>query len=88
MYKKRLITGRLHKLFGNFPVVVVSGARQVGKTTLLKHEFSKDADMVVFDPIVDIENASLDPELFLKNRRRPLILERDGKYYPIEIKAK
>ena len=66
MYKSRLLTGRLKKLTGAFPAVVVSGARQVGKSTLIKHVFGQTADIVVFDPVQDIENARQDPELFLK----------------------
>ncbi len=74
-YRKRLLTDRLHQLFKRFPVVVISGARQVGKSTLLKHEFGEHADYVVFDPIVDIQNARQDPELFLRNHKTPLILD-------------
>ena len=75
MYKERLITKRLHELTKHFRIVVVTGARQVGKSTLLKHEFGEKADYVLFDPIVDRENARRDPELFLQNHRTPLILD-------------
>lgn len=75
MYKNRLIKNRLKQLFKRFPVVVVSGARQVGKSTLLKHEFGKNVEIVVFDPITDIQNARRDPELFLRNNKTPLILD-------------
>jgi len=64
----------LKQLAAAFPVVVVSGARQVGKTTLLRHLFPSH-DYVVFDPSVDIENARREPELFLDNHRPPLILD-------------
>ena len=57
-----------------FPVVVVSGARQVGKSTLLQHIFP-NWDCVVFDPALDIENARQDPDLFLNNHPAPLILD-------------
>jgi len=75
MYHHRILTDRLQRLFSTFPVVVVSGARQVGKSTLLAHTLGKKIDTVVFDPVVDIENARLDPELFLNNRRPPIILD-------------
>ena len=48
MYVKRSVTDKLRKLVKAFPVVVVSGARQVGKTTLLRHVFP-DLDYVAFD---------------------------------------
>jgi predicted AAA+ superfamily ATPase len=73
-YKKRLATSKLVALTEHFAVVVVSGARQVGKSTLLRHQFP-DWDMVVFDPVVDVGNARSDPELFLQNHPTPLILD-------------
>lgn len=74
-YKYRSITGLLTDMFKYFPVVVVSGARQVGKSTLLGEVFESQADHVIFDPVVDIENARKDPDLFLQNRKTPLILD-------------
>jgi predicted AAA+ superfamily ATPase len=74
MYRERILTQSLKKLAKTFPVVVVVGARQVGKSTLIQHTF-KAAEIVVFDPVVDVENARHDPELFLNNHRTPLILD-------------
>ena len=75
MYIERIATSKLKKLVASFPAVVITGARQVGKSTLIQHIF-KNADSVVFDPIVDVENARQDPELFLDNHPgRPLILD-------------
>lgn len=73
-YKYRLATSKLVKLVEHFAVVVVSGARQVGKSTLLKHQFP-GWDTVVFDPVIDVGNARADPELFLQNHPVPLILD-------------
>lgn len=64
----------LQSLFAAFPVVVVTGARQVGKTTLLKQVFPA-LDYVVFDASLDVEQARREPELFLKNHPAPLILD-------------
>lgn len=75
MYHQRTLTERLKRLFSVFPVVVVTGARQVGKSTLLAHTLGKDMETVVFDPVQDIENARQDPELFLNNRPPPVILD-------------
>lgn len=58
----------------HFAVVVISGARQVGKSTLLEHTFPT-YQRVVFDPVVDVGNARQDPELFLQNHTTPLILD-------------
>lgn len=75
MYLDRLLTRRLHRLLETFPVVVVTGARQVGKSTLLEHTLGQTMDIVVFDPVIDVENARQEPELFLDNRLPPLILD-------------
>lgn len=74
MFIERIATERLLRLARTFPVVVVTGARQVGKSTLLKHAF-KNVSCVVLDPTVDIENARRDTELFLNNHPPPLILD-------------
>lgn len=75
MYTTRFLTKRLETLAQSFPVVVVAGARQVGKSTLLGHVFGHQAEVVVFDPAQDIGNARQDPDLFLDNHPPPVILD-------------
>lgn len=81
----RDIVDRLRLMQQHFPVIVLSGARQVGKTTFLKRMYP-DADYVVFDSIIDIENARRDPDLFLDNHRTPLILD-EIQYAPEVVSA-
>lgn len=85
MYRERALSNRLSQLAGTFPVVVVSGARQVGKTTLLKHNFP-EYDYVVFDASLDQENARREPDLFLKNHPTPVILD-EIQYAPEVVAA-
>lgn len=73
-YKKRMLADKLRGMLERFSVVVVSGARQVGKSTLLRHELP-GWESVVFDPAMDIGNARQDPDLFLNNHPAPLILD-------------
>ena len=73
-FKGRILTNRLIRMLSQFPVVVVCGARQVGKSTLLRHALP-DWEAVVFDPVVDVGNARSDPDLFLDNHPTPLILD-------------
>ncbi len=76
MYHVRLATARLSALLRAFPAVVVAGARQVGKTTFVRHVLGDRGDYVVFDPVIDVENARRDPDLFLDQHRRfPLVLD-------------
>ena len=75
-YRERILSKRLIRLAETFPAVVVAGARQVGKSTLIRHVFPKDADYVLFDPTVDVENARQDSDLFFDNHlKRPLLLD-------------
>ena len=74
MFKQRIVSDKLKTLVAHFPVVVLSGARQVGKSTLLKHLFP-DYAMVVFDPSTDVGNARQDPDLFLDNQPTPMNLD-------------
>jgi len=85
MYHHRLQTDRLLHLARAFPVVVVSGARQVGKTTLLRHTFPEH-DYVVFDASLDLENARREPDLFLLNHPPPVILD-EVQYAPEVVAA-
>ncbi len=85
VYIPRSIRFKLKKLFEHFPVVVVSGARQVGKSTLLENEFP-DIHKIAFDPVVDIEGARSDPDLFLNNNPSPIILD-EIQYVPELIPA-
>jgi predicted AAA+ superfamily ATPase len=74
MYKNRLLESKLKKVGNHFPVIVLTGARQTGKTTLLEHLLS-EAEHITFDPIIDIGNARQDPEFFLQNLKLPALLD-------------
>lgn len=73
-YIPRAGSAHLQKLFKNFSCLVLTGARQVGKSTLLEHLFPNIRSFV-FDPIHDVHNAKRDPELFLSSNPPPLILD-------------
>jgi predicted AAA+ superfamily ATPase len=73
-YRQRHIEARITKLADSFPILLVSGARQAGKSTLLTALFP-EADCVVFDPVIDVGGARRDPEFFLAQHRTPLILD-------------
>jgi len=59
-YKKRLIGGKVKKAIESFPIVVLTGARQVGKSTFLQKEFP-DFKYLNLDEFSVLEQAKLDP---------------------------
>ena len=56
------------------PVVVLTGPRQVGKTTLAKELFS-DREWVTLDLPSEAEQAERDPESFLARHPAPLVID-------------
>ncbi len=58
-----------------FRVVVLTGARQTGKSTLLQHLFGKTHQYVSLDNPRDLKLAQDDPELFFHEYKSPLILD-------------
>jgi hypothetical protein len=74
-YRRRAVEERIRHYAGIVPVVVLVGARQVGKSTLLANLFGKTAKHIVFDPVVDVGNARSDPEFFLDQNPPPVILD-------------
>jgi predicted AAA+ superfamily ATPase len=75
MYRPRLLEAKISELFRYYPVVSVLGARQVGKSTLVENLFGNSMAVVVFDPVLDIENARQDPDFFLQNHPAPVFLD-------------
>lgn len=73
-YRPRHAESKLLELVGFFKSVLVTGARQVGKSTLLAQLFPEHT-AVVFDPVQDLYGARADPDLFLDNFPPPLILD-------------
>lgn len=58
----------------NSKAILLTGPRQVGKSTLFKHLFAK-ANQATFDDDLLLAQASEDPGLFLLNNPAPLLLD-------------
>ncbi|MBU0650670.1 AAA family ATPase, partial [bacterium] len=74
MYHFRHIEEKLKLAGSHFKVILLLGARQVGKSTLFTHIFP-DIKAFVFDPVQDLYGVRKDPDLFLDNFPGPLILD-------------
>jgi predicted AAA+ superfamily ATPase len=73
-YLHRHLENQLKRLAQKFKVVLILGAWQVGKSTILEHIFP-EAKVIVFDPVEDLYNARKDPDLFLNAYSGSLILD-------------
>jgi predicted AAA+ superfamily ATPase len=74
IYIKRRIAPKIREIVENFPVVVITGARQVGKSTLLKNEF-QDFTYLTMDDFALREKARLDPQSLWKDSDKVVIDE-------------
>lgn len=74
MYIKRTSEDVIKKLSKQFKVVLVTGARQVGKSTLLKH-CDENRNYVSLDDLSERELAINEPKLFLETHKTPLIID-------------
>ena len=75
MYK-RTILKQIENSIEHFPVTILSGPRQVGKSTELYHHIrSLGYTYITLDNRAELMTAKNDPELFLKNHPAPLIID-------------
>lgn len=65
-YYHRTLEVRVAEIGRQFPALLVTGPRQVGKTTLLRHVAEKQRRQVSLDDPTLRELAVSDPDLFLQ----------------------
>lgn len=76
MYIQRAIEPVIQKMVKTFKVVLLTGARQVGKSTTLRHMFKdQDYDYVCLDDINELEIARREPKAFFLNHPGKLIID-------------
>jgi predicted AAA+ superfamily ATPase len=71
MYKGRHLEEKILTLAEVDKIVLLTGARQVGKSTLLKQLFP-NLQHITFDPIQDLYGVRDDPDIFLKSFKKPI----------------
>lgn len=75
MYIHRHSENVVRTMISMFKVVLVTGPRQVGKTTLLKHVLGQEYSYVTLDDINELEVARNDPKLFFLNHPGKLMID-------------
>jgi len=75
MYIDRTITSSVKKASGQFPVLLITGPRQVGKTTCLRHSSGPDRAYVTLDDPQARMLAKEDPGLFLQRFAAPVLID-------------
>lgn len=75
MYVPRTLEGFFAASAEHFPVLLLTGARQVGKTTLLRHLSGEKRTFVTLDDPLVLELAKDDPALFFQRYTPPLLID-------------
>lgn len=75
MYISRTIEEFLRMASNQFPVLVVTGPRQTGKTTLLRHIAEEERAYVTLDDPLLRSLAYDDPQLFLQRYPAPVLID-------------
>ncbi|MCP4409740.1 MAG: AAA family ATPase [Gammaproteobacteria bacterium] len=76
MYTLRTIEEFIETAAKQFPVILVTGARQVGKTTLLQHAGGQGRSYVTLDDPLMLELARTDPALFMQRFPPPVLIDK------------
>ena len=75
-YITRNLENVVHQVTREYPVVLVTGPRQVGKTTMLQKLMTgTDRSYVTLDDLNERNIAKTDPELFLQMHKPPVLID-------------
>lgn len=77
-YINRTMEKTLKEYIGKYPVIMITGPRQVGKTTLLNYmkiNSKENLNYVTLDDMITRTQAQEDPELFLRTHETPLVID-------------
>lgn len=74
-YIKRVLEKPLSIFLKSFPVTAITGPRQSGKSTLLKHFLEKEYEYVTFDDPIIINHFTDDPKGFIRKYSNRVIFD-------------
>jgi len=75
VYLPRTLEGFFKKADRQFPVLLLTGPRQVGKTTFLQHVSGEERVYVTLDDPMVRNLAKEDPGLFLQRFKSPVLID-------------
>ncbi|NLB10779.1 MAG: ATP-binding protein [Clostridiaceae bacterium] len=75
MYINRQMEKQIKTAAKNFPVLLLTGARQVGKSTLLKYLAGEEREYVTLDDPQERLTAREQPQLFLELHKPPVLID-------------
>lgn len=75
MYKSRTLKQIIENSSKNFKVILISGMRQIGKTTFLKNICKKNRTYVTLDNPNDLLMAKQEPQFFFQTYKPPLLID-------------
>lgn len=75
MYIPRTLETFIQKATRQFPVLLTSGGRQVGKTTLLRHLSIPERNYITLDDPLILNLAKQDPALFFQRFNAPMLID-------------
>jgi len=81
-YFRRTLEDTIRSAMRYFPAILVTGPRQSGKTTMLRHGWEKSHRFVSLEQPAVRERAIRDPEAFFRDYPPPLILD-EIQYAPV-----
>lgn len=76
-YINRNLEKIIKNFIGKYPIIMITGPRQIGKTTLLNYlsENLKNINYVTLDDLMIRIQVNEDPSLFLRTYETPLIID-------------
>lgn len=75
MYKKRTLEETIKKASKSFKVIMLCGARQIGKKTFLSTIAEKERNYISFDDDQNLLLAKKEPKLFLERNNPPILID-------------
>lgn len=74
-YIKRDLEDKIKSLIEDYSCILITGPRQVGKTTVLKNLMTEDREYVTLDDLEERKLAKNDPAMFLQMHSFPIFID-------------